>query len=226
MPHIVIKLSGSYINPSQPPAVIESFAKVIKEVKAMGFNVGVVVGGGAIARSYISHVKHLGASQAICDYIGILVSRLNAHLLIAALKEEAYPLPPTSLEEALSALLSGRIVVMGGLQPGQSTNAVAAILAELTRAPTLINVTTVDGVYDADPAKKPNAKRFKKLQYNEFAEILFARSEEAGRYELFDRVALNIVLRSKIAVHIISGNPPENIIRVLKGEDIGTLISE
>ena len=225
MPRIVIKLSGSYINPVQPPSAIESFARVIKEVLSMGFQAGVVVGGGPTARSYISSARALGASQALCDHLGILSSRMNAFLLISSLGEAAYPVPPTSIEEALQAAASGKVVVMGGLQPGQSTNAVAAVLAELISAETLINVTTVDGVYSEDPKKVPTAKLYKKLSYSQFAEILSIRREEAGKYDLFDTVALNVVSRSKILVRIISGEPPENIIRVLRGEDIGTLIS-
>ena len=83
----------------------------------------VVVGGGRTARDYIGVARDLEASEAICDDIGIEVTRLNARLLITALGEDAYPRVPHNFSQALEFSLSGKIVIMGGTEPAHSTDA-------------------------------------------------------------------------------------------------------
>ena len=94
----------------------------------------IVAGGGKIARHYISHARSSGADESTLDELGIEISRLNAKLLIYALKGKAYSHPPITLKEAQHAVDSGLIVVAGGLHPGQSTNGTAALIAEKTKA--------------------------------------------------------------------------------------------
>ncbi|MEM1832129.1 MAG: UMP kinase, partial [Desulfurococcaceae archaeon] len=122
------------------------------------------------------------------------------------------------------AWTSSKVVVLGGLQPGQSTNAVAAIVAEMINADLILNATDVDGIYDSNPKKNPQAKLLKEVHIKELEEML-SDKELAGYYELFDRVGLNIVKRSKIPLVFLSVYNTENIRRAINGEEfVGTRI--
>jgi uridylate kinase len=138
--------------------------------------------------------------------------------------EEACQFVPTNADELDKALSTGKVVVMGGLQPGQSTNAVACILAERSGSKLLINTTTVDGVYSGDPKKDRSAKKYSKITVAELTKILVGLGGKAGEYDLLDPVALKIIQRSKIITKMIDGSDPKNILRAIKGEDVGTTI--
>ncbi len=225
---IVIKIGGSLLLNKEGQinvAEIKQIARNIESLLKEGHEIVVVVGGGTEARKYITAMRALGASEGYCDDIGIRVSRVNARLLISALKGLVHPIPPRSLEETLQAASSRRAVVLGGLTPGQSTNAVAAIVAELLGANMLIDVTDVDGVYAEDPAVNPAAKKLDEITTKQLFELINKPdANTAGHYRLFDFLALKIVERSKIYTHFISGKNPENIVKVVKGEKIGTRI--
>ena len=159
---IVIKLSGQLFSMDNTKLLKEYatfFAKKSKSIQPV-----LVAGGGKIARHFISHARSSGADESTLDELGIEISRLNAKLLIYALKGKAYPHPPTTLTEVKHAVDSGLIVVTGGLHPGQSTNGTAALIAEKVRAAEFLNATDVDGVYDSDPSKNKNAKKENKLK--------------------------------------------------------------
>lgn len=222
---IVLKISGSFIQPDKPEFV-KRYAELVIKLLDEGYRPFVVVGGGNIARLYIEGARSLGASESMLDLLGIEVTRLNAHLLITALGENSLPYPPRNIDEILNAKQDPqeRIMVMGGLQPGQSTNAVSAVVAELVGAKKIINATKVDGVYDRDPRTDKYAKLLKKITAFQLREILESQSAMAGKYELLDPPSLTIIERSKITIHIVNGNDPENVYRVLKGEDIGSTI--
>ena len=109
----------------------------------------VVSGGGIIARHYVNLARSLGSDESSLDIMGIEISRLNAMLLSAALGDSVYPVIPSSLEEISIACESGKIIVSGGLHPGQSTeNATAALICEKIKADRFLNATDVDGIYD------------------------------------------------------------------------------
>lgn len=104
------------------------------------------------------------------------------------------------------ALVSTRVVVAGGLQPGQSTTAVAALCAEYCRAPRVIYCTNVDGVYSADPAKDPNARKFNKVSYGKLRDLCCGTDNILpGQYRIMDNVALTILERSKIEAVVLAG---------------------
>ncbi|NVM27640.1 MAG: UMP kinase [Candidatus Helarchaeota archaeon] len=225
---LVIKIGGSLLLDKDARIKVElikKFTKTLESLLKEGHEIVVVVGGGIEARKYITAMRALGASEGYCDEIGIRVSRVNARLLISALKGLVYPIPPRTLEETLQAASIRRLVILGGLQPGQSTNAVAAIVAELINAKMLINVTDVDGIYSADPNKDPNAEKFDEIATEQLFKLIDKpQATLAGKYELFDYLALKIIERSKIYTHFISGTNPENIVKVVKGEKVGTRI--
>ncbi|MFX1485685.1 MAG: UMP kinase [Promethearchaeota archaeon] len=224
---VVIKLGGSLIEDKNGEinlSLIKRYGEVLRKLWSEGNVAHVVVGGGKIARTYISVLRSLGASEAICDEIGIMVSRLNARVLIAALNDDAYPEPAESFEDARKISSIGKAIVMGGTQAGQSTNAVAALLAEFLNVDLLINATDVEGVYSKPPKKDPEAKLLKEVTAEQLSNILKSETEEAGKYALFDTLAIKIVQRSRIPTMIIDGRNPENVIKAVKGEEIGTKI--
>ncbi len=222
---IVIKISGSFIQPDKPETV-KKYAEVLLELYKEGYRPMAVVGGGGIARMYINAARMLGASESMLDLLGIEVTRLNAQLLITALGENALPNPPKTIDEMLEAKNDPleRISVMGGLQPGQSTNAVSAVAAELFGAKKIINATKVDGVYDKDPRIYKDAKLIKRITVFQLRELLARQSAQAGKYQLLDPPSLTIIERSRITLHIVNGKDPENVARVLRGEDIGSTV--
>jgi uridylate kinase len=223
----VLKLGGSLLYDESGEVVIDliqGFTKVISVLAQKGNQFIIVVGGGKPARSFIAAARLLGASEAQCDWLGIKIARHNAELLCAALGDIAYPKIAETLDELEIAVCTGRIVLMGGLTPGQSTNAVAALAAEAIHADLLFNATNVDGVYDRDPDEK-GAKRFQTISIGQLKQVLAGAGTRAGEYKLFDPVAIRVVERSKIKTVIFNGKDPENLRRLVNGEHIGTTIT-
>jgi uridylate kinase len=219
---IVITLGGSVIIRDHNPQLFKDYAEVLREISADN-DIFVVVGGGKTARDYINIVRGVGASEALCDDIGIDVTRLNARLLIISLGDLAYPHVPENFKEAHEFATSGRIVIMGGTEPAHSTDAVGSILAEFVDADLLINATSVDGLYDKDPNKYSDAKMFTKATPSEMMEYLSDNEVKAGTYEFLDQTAIQIIRRSRIKTVIINGKEPKNIKKAIN-EKIGTLI--
>jgi uridylate kinase len=222
---IAIKLGGFSFPADLEVEKIKTYANLIARFQREGNRMVIVTGGGKNARKYIEAARRLGASETLCDHIGILVARLNAQLLITSLGDYAYPEVPESIEELRRFFEVGKVVVMGGLQPGHSTNAVAAIAAETVGASLLINVTNVDGVYTSDPKKDRKAKKINEISTDQLLSLTSSEHVSAGSYELMDPVSVRIIERSHIPTWIISGEDPENISRVLKGEHVGTKVT-
>ncbi len=221
---LVVKLGG-YLFPSSPNFErIQEFSAVLKKLRSRGHSIVVVTGGGINARTYIDAARKLGGDESYCDEVGIRFARLNALLMIASLGDDAYPEVPEDVEELRSFFQSGKIMVMGGLQPGQSTNAVAAVAAEAVGADMLINATDVDGVYTGDPKTDPKAKRLDEISVKELLEIALREELSAGGYRLFDPVAVKIIGRSRIPTWILNAEDPENLIRAIEGKKVGTKI--
>ena len=219
---IVIKLSGSIFSQDTNHDSIKDYAQMLIDI-SNNIQPIVIAGGGKIARHYIDLARSLGSDEANLDIIGIEVSRLNAKLLIAALGDQAYSQVPKNLEEVAIAVASGKIVIAGGLHPGQSTNATSALIAETSKASGFVNSTDVDGIYDSDPNVNPNARLFKEITVNECMEILRAERAVAGTYNLMDIIALKVIERSKIPTRVIRSDVG-NIRDAIDGKDIGTKI--
>jgi uridylate kinase len=218
-----MKLGSVVFDSELSGSKISGYAKVIREFSKKNRLV-VVAGGGSNARKYIAAARELGASEFVCDQIGIHVSRLNARLLAAALGESAFPKMPESPDDLMESMGSGLVVVMGGLQPGQSTNAVTALAAEAIRADLLVNATKVDGAYTADPRKDPKARKLDEVTPDQLMEILSMEGFKAGEYDLMDPLALRIIKRSRVPAIIVDGRDPSNIEKALSGKRVGTRI--
>ena len=219
---VVIKLSGSIFSQDTNHDSIKDYAQMLIDISDKVQPI-VIAGGGKIARHYIELARSLGSDEANLDIIGIEVSRLNAKLLITALGDQAYSQVPKNLEEVAIAVASGKIVIAGGLHPGQSTNATSALIAETSKASGFVNSTDVDGIYDSDPNMNPNARLFKEITVNECMEILRAERTVAGTYDLMDVIALKVIERSKIPTRVIRSDVG-NIRDAIDGKDIGTKI--
>ena len=144
-------------------------------------------------------------------------------MLCAALGDLAYPKIIDDYDELEVAIKLGKVVLLGGMVPGQSTNAVAAASAELIHADMLFNATNVDGVYDRNPEEK-GAKKLDAVDVAQLRTILSSEGTKAGQYNLFDPVAIGIVERSKISTVIFNGNNPENLKKAFNKEKIGTQV--
>ncbi len=217
----MLKISGKIINPDKPDA-IKGYAETIKNIVSRGYRVVVVVGGGPYARSYISCSRSIGLNQAQSDMLGIEVSRLNALLLTYTIGKDVYLPIPRNIEEVENAWSTSKIIVLGGLQPGQSTAAVAAIVAEILGIKKILYATDVEGIYDRDPKIYRDAKKLDIVSVDELSKILSQRFE-AGGYELIDPLAISIIRRSCIDVIVFDGINPHNVYRALEGA-IGTKV--
>ena len=218
---IVIKLSGKVFGIEQTKD-LKDYARFFVKISKICQPI-LIAGGGKIARHYISHARSSGADESTLDELGIEISRLNAKLLIYALKDRAYPHPPTTLSEMKNAVESGLIIVAGGLHPGQSTNGTAALIAEKVKASEFLNATDVDGIYDSDPNKNKKAKKFKRIDLKDLRNLLVHEDSMAGGYDLMDIVALKVIERSKIKTRIIKADI-KIIEKALKGMRTGTEI--
>ncbi|MDR3063169.1 MAG: UMP kinase, partial [Methanobrevibacter sp.] len=201
----------------------KEYSEILKDLSEK-HNLFVVVGGGKPAREYIGIGRDLDCGEAQCDDIGIEVTRLNAKLLTIALGDYAYPKIPSNFHEANEFSAYGRIVVMGGTEPAHSTDAVGAILAEYVHADLLVNLTSVDGMYDKDPNKFDGAQLIKEITADAMLDFLKDKHVEAGTYEFFDTTAIQMIKRSSLKTVIANGYDSKNLIKAINGEDIGTRI--
>lgn len=219
----VIKISGSVFYWKKVDGELPRLLKLFERLARRGHRLVLVTGGGETARSYISVARRLGASESILDDLGLKAARMNAELLLGGLGEMAFPTVPESLDEVAKAVLSNKIVVVGGFHPGHSTNAVGALIAERVRANLLVNATDVDGVYTADPQKVKGARKLDQITYHQLITMLQEGCMKAGTYELLDLVAIKIIERSKIRTRIVKCDPV-SIEGAINDEQVGTLI--
>jgi uridylate kinase len=220
----VVKLGGALFRRDPDVTALKQMGKVLEGFVAEGNQLVLVAGGGENARTYISAARKLGAEESTCDLLGIQITRANAELLRLALGSIASSKIPTALSDLPHCVGSGKAVVMGGLQPGQSTSAVAALAAEITRAEILVNGTDVEGVYTEDPKKNPKAKLIRSVHVDKLLNWAMSGEVFAGRYELLDPLAIKIMQRARIPTRFVSLGDPSNVLAALQGKDIGTRV--
>ena len=220
---VVFALGGSVIMPREGDAEnIRRYAQVFKSIKERGHDICIVVGGGYIARRYIS-IARAFTNEAFCDEIGIMATRMNSMVLIAALGDYTVKKVPEDFKEAEMILNLKKIVVMGGTHPAHTTDAVAASLAEYIDADLLVIATNVDGVYDRDPRKYRDAKKIEILTTKELVDITKSYTIEAGSSSIVDPLASRIIDRAGLKTVVIKGTP-EEIMNVIEDKHRGTLI--
>lgn len=227
MEKVVISLGGSIIIPDiQDGEFLHKFASILSRA-SKDYDIFVVCGGGKVARYYIVTGRELGTSEDDLDRLGIDVTRLNARLLQLALKDMSTEPIPHTVEAAASLGGKGKIVVMGGTTPGHTTDGVSAALAEAIGASRIVNATSVDGVYTADPKRVKDAKKYDRITFDQLHGMLSNTKHGAGNSGVFDPMGAKIVLRAKIPIYVVDGRNLEEMERAIKGEEIsGTIIKD
>lgn len=221
----VVSVGGSVLVPDLGDERVTAYAEVLGSLLDgdRDLDLGLVVGGGQIAREYIEAGRAIGANEMALDQLGIGVTRLNARLLVAALGDRAAPAPPDDYETAATAVHRGDVPVMGGLVPGQTTDAVAAALAETIDADLLVYATSVAGVYSADPDENPDATHYEEISTDELVDVIADIDMTAGSSAPVDLLAAKIIQRSETRTLVIDGNDPERVRRaILEGDHEGT----
>ena len=219
----VVSIGGSVLAPDLAADRVAGYAAVLERLAA-DHELGVVVGGGEVAREYIEAGRALGANEIELDQLGIAVTRLNARLLIAALSDCAAPTPPQSYETGREALQRGDVPVMGGTVAGQTTDAVAAAFAEYVDADRLLLATSVAGVYDADPATDADATKFDRLTAADLLDVVGDIEMSAGSKAPVDLLAAKLIERSGLHTIVLDGTDPERIADAIAGDHDGTEI--
>lgn len=182
-------------------------------------HLAVTTGGGRGAREYIRVGRELGLTEVELDEVGIEVTRLHARLLAARLGPPTPASPPTTVAQAVQELRRASPVVLGGTEPGHTTDGVAALLAVRLRADRVVNATAVDGLYDRDPKTDPQAHRLDRLDWADFrARVLAGSGTHAGQEFVFDRLGADLLARAEIPLTIVDGRDLANLERALRGE--------
>lgn len=214
---LVIKIGGSLSIDEHGPRM-EYFKKLLPVLKKIDKNNQLIlsIGGGKFIRKYYDSIKEFGLSDEEMEWIAVDILHVNVQFLSFLMKKK----PIFSLDE-LNEKCSG---VIGGIKPGRSTDANAAFAAKTIKADFFIKLTDVDGIYDKDPKKFSNAKKLDKVSFNELKN--YAKGGKPGKYGVLDKLAVDIITKNKIKTVIMNGNNPEDILMVLKGKKVGTLISD
>lgn len=214
---ITLSVGGSILAKNLSHESFKAYAETLIQL-SKNHQLIVVTGGGVAARDYISVARNLDANEAEADYIGISVTRLNAQLLITALGKHAYPHPPCDYKEVKQALTVGKIVVMGGVIPGQTTDAVTAIVAEYLNADLILIATSVDGVYSSDPNKYSNAVKYDSMTASDLVKIVISTEMKAGSQSPVDPLAAKIIERCKIDTIVMHGADPNKVAEAIRQE--------
>ncbi|HWI54155.1 MAG TPA: UMP kinase [Desulfobacteria bacterium] len=228
---VILKLSGEALAGNKgfgiDPETAISIAEQIKDIIASGIQVGIVVGGGNFWRGIAGSAK--GMDRATADYIGMMATVMNSLALQDALENmEVVTRVLTSIEmreiaepyirrRALRHLEKGRVVIFGAGtgNPYFSTDTCAALRAAEIEAEVILMAKQVDGVYDSDPVKNPDAKRYNELSY---IDVL-----NKG-LKVMDSTAASLCMDNKIPLIVFDLNQKGNIKRVVMGENIGTYV--
>jgi uridylate kinase len=230
---ILLKLSGEALMGSAgfgiDPATLEGIAGEITEVQALGVEVAVVIGGGNIFRGLAASSR--GMDRANADYMGMLATVMNSLALQDALERNQLPtrvLSAISMQElcepyirrrAMRHLEKGRVVIFaaGTGNPYFTTDTAAALRAMEIHAQVMLKATKVDGVYDKDPKKHPDAKRFARLTYLEVLQ---------RNLQVMDSTATSLCRDNHMDIVVFDLGVRGNIGRVVSGEQIGTLVTD
>jgi len=210
------------------PEVVNDIAEQIKEVRELGVQVVIVVGGGNIFRGLQGSTR--GIERATGDYMGMLATVINALALQDALEKLGVPTrvqsaismsqvaEPFIRRRAVRHLEKGRTVIFGGGtgNPYFSTDTAAALRANEIGAEVILKATKVDGVYDCDPMKNPKAKRYAEVRYLEALQ---------KQLKVMDSTAFSLCMDNKMPIIVFDLFRPHNIKRVVLGEKIGTLVT-
>jgi len=230
---ILLKLSGEALAGDGgfgiSPTVIRAIAEEIRDVHAVGVEVGIVIGGGNVIRGVAAASQ--GMDRASADYMGMLASIINGLALQDALEKiglstrvlSALEIPAVCelyiRRRAMRHMEKGRVVIFAGGtgNPYFSTDTAAALRAAEIHAEVVLKATKVDGVYSADPEKDENARRYERLSYMEVLQKSLA---------FMDQAAIALCRENDLPIVVFDMAVPGNIRKVVAGESVGTRVGE
>jgi uridylate kinase len=212
---IVIKIGGSLAFTDFGPNR-QYLLRLIPILRRIGRKNQLIVGigGGQFIRKYLKTVKNFVLSSEEIEWIFVDLLKTNVRLFSFLLNKE----PIFDLTK-VSRRTSG---VVGGIAPGRSTDANAALCAERIKADLFIKLTDVSGIYDKDPDRYRNAKKIDRLNFQELKR--FNTKSMPCSYGILDKVAINVITRSKIKTIVMDGKNPRHILDAIKGKKVGTVI--
>ena len=222
---VVVRIGGSVVASPVNTELMSKYADLLRALKKEGHEVALVVGGGSLAREFIEIAKNLGLDEQAQDEIAISVSRLFAQLFLKKLGDVSGRKVALTLDDAAECLSEGKIVVMGGLKPGITTDAVAALVAERVKADLLVKGTDQDGVYDKDPRKHADAVKLDRLSFDDLPRIFEENKHKAGIHQIIDPEAVKVLKRERVKLIVVNGFKPENILAAVNGEKVGTVVT-
>ena len=230
---ILLKLSGESLMGSQSygisPEMLTQYALDIKKAVKSGCEVAIVIGGGNIFRGLSGAAKGMDRVQG--DYMGMMATLINSMALQAELERQGLKtellsglaIEPICKEmsrrRAIEAMEQGRVVIIGGGtgNPYFTTDTASTLRAIEIKADVILKGTRVDGVYTADPEKDPTATKYQTLSYSEALE---------KKLKIMDLTAFALAEDNNLPIYVFDMNQPGNLLKVVKGEEIGTLISK
>ena len=229
---VLLKLSGEVLGGSSGtgicPEAVHGMAAQIREVKELGVQVVVVIGGGNIFRGVSGSEQ--GIERATGDYMGMLATVINSLALQDALEKLGVPTrvqsainvsqvaEPFIRRRAVRHMEKGRVVIFGGGtgNPYFSTDTAAALRANEIGAEVILKATKVDGIYDSDPKKNPKAKRFTEISDTDAL---------VKRLKVMDSTAFSMCMDNKMPIIVFDFFKEHNLRRVVLGEKVGTLVT-
>ena len=230
---VLLKLSGEALLGAQrngdpfDPKIIEQYANEIKQVTDLGVQVAIVIGGGNIYRGM--NEADSGIERAHGDYMGMLATMINAMAIQAMLEkigvytrlQSAINMEqvaePYIRRKALRHLEKGRVVIFGAGtgNPYFTTDTAGSLRAIEMKADVILKGTRVDGVYDSDPEKNPNAVKFEKISFQDCI---------SKNLKVMDMTAFTLCMENKLPIIVFDMNQPGNLLRVVQGGEVGTLV--
>lgn len=230
---ILLKLSGESLMGDQDygisPDMLAQYASEIKQAKEEGAEIGVVIGGGNIFRGLQGAAKGMDRVQG--DYMGMLATVINSMALQAELEKQGVKtellgglaIEPICKESSRArikqALEAGRVVIIGGGtgNPYFTTDTASSLRAIEMQADAILKGTRVDGIYTADPEKDPNATKYSSLTYEEALN---------KQLKIMDLTAFALCRENNMPIYVFDMNKKGNLIKVIKGEHIGTIVAD
>ena len=231
---IVLKISGEALrkvgSPDNiTPEIVLRIAESIKEIRELGVEVAVVVGGGNIWRGAAASQR--GMDRTMADYMGMLATIMNGIALQSQLEdigvetrvqtaiEVKNVAEPYVMRRAVRHLEKGRVVIFvaGTGNPFFTTDTTAALRASEISAEVIFKATKVDGIYTADPVKDPTATRYERITYTEAL---------SKRLQVMDAAAFSLCQDNHVPIIVFDMNQPSNILRAVLGENVGTLVTD
>ena len=222
---LVVRVGGSVVASPFNPDLMGEYVDLLLDLKRGGHVVACVVGGGSLSRELIRTAKGMGLDEAGQDEVAISVSRLVAQLFVLKLGESGAGCVPTVVEDAAKLVDDGKVVVMGGLRPGMTTDAVAALLAERIGADLLVKATDQDGVFNRDPRKFADAHLLDSLRFDDLDKLFEADRHRAGIHQILDPEAVRLLQKRRIKTVVVNGSKPMNVMLAVEGRKVGTVIS-